>query len=315
MNCNNFQTEIEEIDLAADLNPRLQAHLSDCKNCESFFVEQKNLRQLVGNLERVSAPNDFEIQLRKRLIQGKQNSFRLMRWQRYASALPVLAFAMFLGTWLLTQPEHQAEVNTASVPKAELSQAPDSVEMKSPPIPAPKPQDSNVGRNRTNTIPGKTVPKERVTSVVRDEISTPKNAKKSTVGLIQINHQSPKEENNSRDLAVKNVPPSIGPKGFPPKSKNLTNETPNVSVNILNMNDTFKQLGIEAEINVEKVWRVKNVYADSVGESSGVKTNDIIEAIDGQPISAETKTKSFSGKTLNVVRDGKKIEIKIQSKP
>ena len=84
--------------------------------------------------------------------------------------------------------------------------------------------------------------------------------------------------------------------------------------NSISVKDVLSINGINADFENGK-WTVKSVTANSIGESSGVKENDIIEAIDNQPLSGETiNGKTFSGKTITVVRNGGKSQIKLRNK-
>ena len=72
--------------------------------------------------------------------------------------------------------------------------------------------------------------------------------------------------------------------------------------------------GINADFENGK-WKVKSVTANSLGESSGVMKDDIIEAIDNQSLASEIiKSKTFSGKTITVTRNGEKLQIKLRNK-
>ena len=69
MNCQKCKNEIDERDLRHDerLSDAAEAHLSACANCRAFGEERLALTRLVGGLEKVSAPADFDFRMRARI--------------------------------------------------------------------------------------------------------------------------------------------------------------------------------------------------------------------------------------------------------
>jgi hypothetical protein len=59
--------EIEEASGGPAQSAALREHLGACAPCEQFRRERASLRRLVGGLERVAAPADFEFRLRARM--------------------------------------------------------------------------------------------------------------------------------------------------------------------------------------------------------------------------------------------------------
>ncbi|MDX6693150.1 MAG: hypothetical protein QOF02_753 [Blastocatellia bacterium] len=71
MDCKAFRTESEELATGESLSRKAQAHLDSCAACRAFQTERLSLRQLIGSLEPVNAPPDFDFQLRARLATAK----------------------------------------------------------------------------------------------------------------------------------------------------------------------------------------------------------------------------------------------------
>jgi hypothetical protein len=68
MNCQKCKIEIEERDLRREqLSDAATAHVSACASCRVFGEERLALRRLVGGLEKVSAPADFDFRMRARM--------------------------------------------------------------------------------------------------------------------------------------------------------------------------------------------------------------------------------------------------------
>ncbi len=71
MNCRACRIEIEDAGLGQPLSERARAHAEACSPCRAFQEERLALRQLVGALETVTAPPDFDFRLRARLASVK----------------------------------------------------------------------------------------------------------------------------------------------------------------------------------------------------------------------------------------------------
>ncbi len=68
MNCQKCKIEIEEKDLRRDsLSGAAEAHLEACTSCRVFGEERLALRRLVGELEKMPAPADFDFRVRARM--------------------------------------------------------------------------------------------------------------------------------------------------------------------------------------------------------------------------------------------------------
>jgi len=68
MNCQKCKIEIEERELRREtLSDAVEAHLGACANCRVFGEERLALSRLVGGLEKISAPPDFDFRMRARM--------------------------------------------------------------------------------------------------------------------------------------------------------------------------------------------------------------------------------------------------------
>jgi len=85
--CNEVRFEIDEMDLNASLSARAMEHLRHCTDCQEFQSKETKLRQIVGNLETVNAPADFDFRLRARLASERTGS-------NYLSMSPVRVWRM-----------------------------------------------------------------------------------------------------------------------------------------------------------------------------------------------------------------------------
>ncbi|MDQ1589789.1 MAG: hypothetical protein QOG71_416 [Pyrinomonadaceae bacterium] len=86
MNCRNCKIEIEERDLRREsLSEAAEAHVSSCAACRVFGEERLALRRLVGGLEKISAPADFDFRMRARLASERDtHAPRGARWFNFS---------------------------------------------------------------------------------------------------------------------------------------------------------------------------------------------------------------------------------------
>jgi hypothetical protein len=87
MNCQKCKIEIEERDSRrAYLSHAAETHLESCASCRVFGEERLALRQLVGGLERVSAPADFEFRMRARMAAERSVGASRASWFTFSPA-------------------------------------------------------------------------------------------------------------------------------------------------------------------------------------------------------------------------------------
>src|SRR5713226_2461923 len=92
--CKTIRREIEEANLDDLLSNEANEHLRTCAECRRFHGDRRALRDLIGSLETVGAPADFDFRLRARLAREKPSngygSFLLSARPISAAALVVL---------------------------------------------------------------------------------------------------------------------------------------------------------------------------------------------------------------------------------
>ena len=137
LECRVTRQQIDELELGERPSERATAHLSLCAGCRDFRAERNQLRQLVGSLEPVVAPADFEMRLRARLAReqspSRQEPFfaRLIRTPALAAAA---LFVMVGGTlvWVAQRDiEPSTQVATMQQPSP-IAKAGDSDTLPSP---------------------------------------------------------------------------------------------------------------------------------------------------------------------------------------
>jgi hypothetical protein len=97
--CKLHRAEIEESAGGLPQSAGLRAHLATCPHCDHFRQERAAIRQLVGGLEKVTAPADFEFRLRARLAAADSarrfQPFRLRFVPGVASVALAACFLVF----------------------------------------------------------------------------------------------------------------------------------------------------------------------------------------------------------------------------
>src|SRR3954469_5497961 len=69
--CREVRQEIDQSELRQALSADTQAHMAVCIACQAFSDERLRLRELIGGLQPVTAPADFEMKLRARIARER----------------------------------------------------------------------------------------------------------------------------------------------------------------------------------------------------------------------------------------------------
>ena len=72
--CRDTRREIDELEFGAEPSQLAMEHLATCEACRQFRAERAELREIVGSLERVGAPPDFDMRLRARIAAERSTS-------------------------------------------------------------------------------------------------------------------------------------------------------------------------------------------------------------------------------------------------
>ena len=94
--CRVTRQQIDELELGERPNERATAHLSLCAGCRDFRAERNELRELVGSLESVVAPADFEMRLRARIAREQSPSRQEPLFARLIRTPALAAAALFV---------------------------------------------------------------------------------------------------------------------------------------------------------------------------------------------------------------------------
>ena len=131
MNCQQCTNEIEERDRRDDLLSRAaEAHLATCAACRTFSRERLSLGALVGELERVAAPPDFDFRLRARMAAGRDASRPRVTWFNLSSASVSWAMAGCLALVVAASLYFRQEQPGANVLQPQQARATSPVAVK-----------------------------------------------------------------------------------------------------------------------------------------------------------------------------------------
>lgn len=275
----------------------------DVPETEVLSADDRQIAQLLRNLRTVEAPKNFGMLFKARLANAAPNSHKT------SGFLPVLRFAAPLGIILLLGAvfflNEAYTVENQSVPSVA-----DSFKFSDP--------IENLSRVPTtgDDIPPAVVRNENapIDSPDAEKIYEVVAASKNKPRLVIEKRNTTVKRNNGgsvdRTQGVKNtiLPRGLNPQIVDPKEKPRGFD----NAGRFTAKEVLTAIGIDAEFD-GNAWKVKSVTKDSPAENSGIKAADTIEAIDDRKIDGKSVfTGSFSGKTLSVLRDSKKLEINLQ---
>lgn len=304
MNCRDFHNEFEE---NAELSNLATLHLDSCTNCKKYHFEQTRLWEMLGGLNKVEAPKDFDFQLKARIARSKPTDFQpsgLFPALRYV--LPLSAVLVVLSVVALSGLYF---VDTNSIAPVAVSETPNPLVNSAMPINTfVEPKEVTAEKSplvnqapvyEANSL--KPITLEQKPNVARKEVEGGnKDFPNSIPKLITPGNKD--SGGGSNDIAGTS-PGVINPKGINPKQK-IESDTiqNNTSIKI---SDFLSTSGMQISS-----LKVVSVQKNSIAERSGVKVGDVIEAINGKKITGDSlEGKGINITNLTVLRDGEKLEI------
>lgn len=94
--CRDTRREIDELELSGPMSPHATSHLASCAPCREFQAGRTELRELVGGLEPVVAPADFDMRLRARIVAERSNNRQQPFFARLISTPALAAATLFV---------------------------------------------------------------------------------------------------------------------------------------------------------------------------------------------------------------------------
>lgn len=307
MNCREFTAEFEERSV---LSRTAQLHLNDCPGCKKTSGIQTRVWQMIDDLKRVDAPNDFDFRVKAKIAGAKPADFQTPRFLpalRYV--LPLCLVALVLGllafnTSFFFGNNNAPQIGAGGVPQtSEPEIAPvnsfvsDQIAAADAPREAPAANNADASvepienSQRKPFVAAKLPPKSRT--------AAPKNNVAETDGF------------GYRDSAV-SEPLVTLPLGINPSQPVEALSNPNNSSSVSD-EQVFPFLGIEV-VKENGNLKVKTVKESSLAERSGVRIGDVIEEVNGVKLSARPlRTKQTEVRKLTVARGTERIEITLKN--
>lgn len=273
---------------------------------EILSVEDEKVRQMCGGLKRVNAPKNFDFRLKARIAAFKPQTAKspVFAFLRYAAplGLVVAIFGAIVSNNLFS-------VDNTAVPQLAESFTETPRLENSAPIEDETPIELASRENGPTANFGTFTANENSNS--KQILTFPANVRNEVGKFVKnLNNKNRAVENDgggSRDSASTQSRIRV-PQSF---NVNKSVETPNNFTNptAFSVKDILSTIGIEASF-AGNGWKVQSVRQDSKAELSGVKTNDIIEALDDTKLSTDTiRTNSINVKKITFIRNGTKFEI------
>lgn len=252
------------------------------------FNGEKQIAEMLSSLNRVDAPSDFNTHVRSRIARGASvpaNSWavNLVR----VGAFAAVAVAVAVGGYFALN-----SINTGQ----------NGVPIVAEVLPTPTPiAEQPASNSDTGESSSRTDVKPSDELVAQND--APTNAKPNGP-----NSTEDRPIGGSKDLAVREsikiYPRGVNPNAKPPS--NATGVDPNVRINV---SQILEFIGVKATWAVDG-WRVDSVEANNIGGRSGLKTGDVVQAINGQTVDKKTTFPAkFDGKSIRVRRDGASVQI------
>jgi hypothetical protein len=137
--CREVRLEIDQSELQQPLSAGSEAHVGACVACATFRNERVHLRELVGGLQPVTAPADFEMRLRARIARERDVPRQPFIF-RFVMSTPAIVVAAVLviavGALVLLSQMNRVQNSTIASSKGEER-------INSTPKPADIAQDRN----------------------------------------------------------------------------------------------------------------------------------------------------------------------------
>lgn len=254
-------------------------------------ADSELVSHLLQSLRRVEAPGDFEFRVKARVANADASDYRPKAF------LPFLRYAMPLGLVLFVGALY-ALSGLYNPDRQDVPVVAESAVSPSLPAAEAEPAPAVVAKTEiADELPGSPEP---VNQSAPEKIAV-RRVKNGQANPVKRRETQPVPVGGSVDMAVKGVPKTILPRGLDPDELEVS------------ASGFLTAIGIDAEFG-QGGWKVKNVKADSPAERAGIKTGDVVEAIDDRRIDDKTVFKgNFGAKSLKVLRENKQVTLNLKN--
>lgn len=163
--CREVRREIDQSELRQSLSPNSETHLAACAACQTFSDERQRLRELVGGLQPVTAPVDFEMRLRARIARERNVPkqpfiFRFVMSTPAIVVAAVLVIAVGAVVFIGQRNHSQTPALVKNNDNERVNPAPASTVVVPVEVGQPKPSGNNgIDKSKGSSIIAKNSPK------------------------------------------------------------------------------------------------------------------------------------------------------------
>lgn len=156
--CRDVRQEIDQTELRQALSAGSEAHVDSCAACAAFRNERLHLRELVGGLQPVTAPADFEMRLRARIARERDLPKQpfIFRFVMSTPAIVVAAVLVIAAGAIV----FLSQKNRSQNPTVATDNGNKRVEFTPPPVEIAKDQNSEPGPSILNVSDNTSKPRE-----------------------------------------------------------------------------------------------------------------------------------------------------------
>jgi membrane-associated protease RseP (regulator of RpoE activity) len=242
-------------------------------NDEVLARDEQHICDMLGCLERVEAPANFEFRVKGRIAARRQSDTK-RRWVPASAAIAApLGLALAIGGYFVISTSYSpgvvAEPQTAELKPAVLPQAEPSFSVL-PPVAAASPVEAETVALSTGPATSRPIP--------------------VSPGIKRTNLVRP-------------------PANFAGGSIDETRRiSPEINVS-LPAKEALLSIGVDANYGGSS-WTVGSVRSGTAAARSGLKPGDVIEAVNGRPLDVNTSFEGkFTGHSVRVRREGKIVQV------
>ncbi len=256
------------------------------------FDGEKKIADMLSSLKRADAPGDFNARVRARIARGETVSAHSWTASLIRVGAPIaVAIMIALGGYFVFTSMNTGQNDVPAVADVQSAEPQSQPEL---------PESINGAQ-----VPEASSSDIRVDKEIPDLSGEP--PKRSGANGPSAAPESDRPE-GSIDSAVGASKPIL-PRGFDPDATlpaNAKGVDPNARINVASI---FEIIGVRASW-AGSGWRVDSVSPDNIAQRSGIKSGDVIEAINGQAVGEKTTFPArFDGKSVRVRRDDASVEI------
>lgn len=270
---------------------------------EILPADEQKVCDLIGRLDRVECPKNFDFRLKARIASADKNEYQPSVRQTLRYVLPVAASVLIVAFVMVQAGMFSPANQTGNV-------------ITSATNPNIQPFDGKSKETQISTVSNSIAPDMAAVSNQNNQMNALQNMDVSLTNSSESRVSLPKlsrEDNStmSKDFGVRPNRKSLYPNGINPEQikPRMPENQDNKSISI---KDAFDFIGMQTEVSGGKL-KVKSVRENTMADKSGIKVGDVIEAIDDAKIAPnETMMKSNSVRKITVLRGGKFLEISLQ---